>query len=103
MHLDPLAHPVADGRVVDVHELETDLVRVGRLKSGDHVAQLHLVAVAEKRVGNLMLEVSLGKPELLETQPRIALGKLLQRIDVRLRVAQRPVVVNEAGHATIER
>ena len=28
---DPFAHPMADGRVVDVHELEADLVRVSFL------------------------------------------------------------------------
>ena len=48
MHLDPLAHPVADGRVVDVHELEADLPRVGGLQRRNHVADLHLVPMAKK-------------------------------------------------------
>jgi hypothetical protein len=103
MHLDPLAHPMADGRVVDVHELESDFPGIGGLQAGDHVAQLHLVAVAEKRIGNLAVQVRFLEAELIEVQARVALGGLLQRIDVSLGVAESPVIVNQAGDAAIER
>ena len=103
MRLDPLAHPVADGRVVDVHELEADFPRVGRLQGGHHVTQFHLVAVAEERVGDSAVEVGFVEAELVEAQPRIVLRLVFERIDVRLGVAERAVVVNQAGHPAVER
>ena len=100
---DPFTHPVADGRVVDVHELEADFSRVGCFQRDDHVAQLHLVSVAEKRVRHLAVQIRLGKPDLIETEPGIALGFVFERVDVGLGVAKCPVIVDEARDPAIER
>ena len=100
--LDPFAHPVTDGRVVNMHELEANLVRVSRLQRCHHVSQLHFVAVAEKRVPHLAIEVRGGQAELLELQARIVL-RLVERIDRGLGVAERAVVINQTDHLTEER
>ena len=103
MTLDPLAHPVTHGRVVDVHELETDTTRIGRLQRGHHVAQLHALAVAEIRIPCLAVEVRLGQAEFGDIETRIALRPAFQRVDVSLSVAERPVVVNQCHHPAEKR
>ena len=92
---------MADGRVVDVHELEADRSRVGGPQPRDHLTQLHLLAVAEKRVRRLAVEVRLGEPELAEIEARVQLG-VADRIDIRLGVAKCPVIVNEADNLSIK-
>ena len=93
--LDALADPVADRRVVDVHELEADFARVGGFQRGDHVAQFHFVAVAEIGIPCDAVEVGLGEPELFQREAWVALGFFLERIDVCLSVAERAVVVDQ--------
>jgi hypothetical protein len=93
---DALAHPVPHRCVVDVHELEADLARVGGLQHGEHVAQLHPLAVAEIGIPRLAVEIRLAEAELLEVEARIALRLVFERVDVRLGVAERAVVVNQA-------
>ena len=93
--LDALADPVADRRVVDVHELEANFARVGGFQRGDHIAQFHFVAVAEIRIPCDAIEVGFGEPELFQCEAWVALGFFLERIDVCLRVTERAVVVDQ--------
>ena len=59
MGFDFLAHPMPDRRVVDVHELKTDLARVGGLQHGDHFTEFHFLAVAEVGVPCHAVEIRL--------------------------------------------
>ncbi len=102
MVLDPLPHPVADGGVVDVHELEADLPRIGRPQGGDHVLELHLRAAESERVRGLTAHLILAEIVFAQAQARVNLRLLIERIDLGLGVSQRAVVVNQAHHLAIE-
>ena len=86
---------------MDVHEFEADRSGVGLLQRRDHLAQLHLLAVAEEGIRGLAVEIRRGESELLDGEPGIPLGGT-DRIDVRLRVAERPVVVHQAHDLPVE-
>ena len=81
-----------------MHELEADFTRVSGFQSGDHVAQLHALAVAEVGVPRHAVEVGFREAELVEVEPRIALRLLFERVDVGLGMAERPVVVDQRHH-----
>ena len=54
--------------------------------------------MAEIRVPRHAVEIRLAQAELLDLEPRIVLRLVFQRIDVRLGVAERAVIVNQAHH-----
>ncbi len=100
--LDTLAHPMAHGGVVDVHELEADLARVGILESGHHVLQLHLGTVEEKRIGSLTGHFLLGKFVFAQRQARVDLGLVIERVDLSLGVAESAVVIHKTDNLAVE-
>ena len=46
--LEAVPHPVADARVLDVHELGADGAGINLLEARDHLAQRHLLVVEEE-------------------------------------------------------
>ena len=89
--------------MVDVHELETNFVRIGFFERGQHIAQTHFIAVAEVGIPSLAVEIRFGQAELRQAQARVAFRLIFERIDVGLGVAERPVVVDQGHHPAEKR
>ena len=98
-----VAHPVPDLRVLDVHELRADRVAVNALQLGDHVAELHRLAVAEKFRRDGRVEVLLGEAQLLQRQHRIFRRLGRKRIELRDGVPERAICVNKSLDAGLQR
>ena len=46
--LEAVQHPIANPRVLNVHELGADRVRIDFLQTRDHLAQGHLLIIVEE-------------------------------------------------------
>ena len=90
-----MPHPVADARVLDVHELGADRVGVDALELRDHFAQPHRFAVEEKSRRNFAIEIGLAETKLAQIEQRIFGTLVGQRIQPRDGVTERLVSVNQ--------
>ena len=88
---------------MNVHELEADLARVSRLQGIHHLAKLHFIPVAEERIPRHAIQIRRAQSELFDLQTRIVLRLIFERIDIRLRVTQRAVIVNQTHHSPEKR
>ena len=92
---EPMANPVANARILNVHELGADRVGINAFERRDHLAQRHL-AIVEKEFGrDLQIEILLAEAELAQTEQRIFRPLFRQRIDPRNGVPERAIGVNE--------
>jgi hypothetical protein len=55
--LQPHPHPLANARVLDMHEFRADGVGINPLEAGDHFAQSHRPIVEEKFRRNAKIEI----------------------------------------------
>ncbi len=95
-------HPVANARVLDVHELGADRLRVNGFEARDHFAQRHAGAIEEELRGNREIEILLAKAEFAQSEERILRALFGQRIQLRDGVAERAVGIDEAIDARRE-
>ena len=100
--LDSFTNPVPHLGVVDVHEFESYPAGIGLIECFHHLSQLHLLAVAEKLGGCLTLEIAVIEAGLQEFQTGIARRGLIKRVDARLSVAKRAVVIHQTHHPSSE-
>ena len=92
------SHPVTHLRVVNVHELETDVRTVGFFEGGDDIAQGHAFAIAEVFIPGDAIHVGLTQTELVQSETRIALRLILERIDMSLSMTEGAVVIDQCHH-----
>ena len=64
-------HPVANPRILNVHEFRADRIRVNFCQARNHFAQRHLLAVGKKFRSDAKIEVLLAKTELAQRQQPI--------------------------------
>src|SRR4029077_8198432 len=88
--------PLADVRILNMHELRSDRVGINSVEPRDHVAQRHRPIVEEELRRNAKIEVGVGEPKLAQTQQWISRPRLCQRIYARDRVTQRAISVNQS-------
>ena len=96
-------HPVPDARVLDVHELRADRVRINALERGDHLAQRHPPVIEEEFRGDLQIEILFAEAELAQREKRIFRALVRQRIHPRDRVTERAISVNQTVDARLQR
>ena len=98
-----MQHPVANARVLDVHEFRTDRPGVNCLKRPDHIPQRHLSVVEEEFRGNTKIEVLFAETEFAQSQQRISRAFLYERIYARNGVPKNTVSVRESVHPRLQR
>ena len=96
------AHPLADARILDMHEFRTDGVGVNSLQTGNHLAQSYRLIVEKEFRGNAKIEIRLAETKLAETQQWIARSGVCQRIDACNGVTERAIRVDEAIDARLQ-
>ena len=92
---DPLADPVAQARVLDVHELGADRIAVNGAQLGEHLAEQHRLPVAEIFRGNSALEIALGETNSFEGEKRILRRYGSERVETRDGMAEGAVGVGQ--------
>ena len=93
---DARARPVADGGVVEVHELKPDRSGVGGFQRGDQIAQFQAAAVLERRLGHGAVQFLGAEARHIGHELRVAGGRASQRIDVGLSVTERAEIEQQA-------
>ena len=64
---DPVAHPIADARVLDVLKFRADGVGINLLEQRDHLAQRHFLIVEKEFRRDLEIEILLAETEFAQT------------------------------------
>ena len=98
-----MQHPVADARVLDVHELGANRVRIDSLQRCDHLTQRHRSIVQEEFRGDAKIEILVAKAKLAQTEQRIFGAFVGQRIHPGNGVSQRPIRVNQPVDSCLQR
>ena len=97
--LDAVLQPAAAVGILDVGVFGADVTAVGLLERGDDVAELHLPAAEVGAGVEGRVEIGGGEVELLEGKFRDGRGGVVERIEVRLEVADRAIGVDEVVNA----
>ena len=92
---DALTDPVAEARVLDVHELGADRIAVDGAQFGEHLTQQHRLSVAEIFRGNGALEITLGETDGLEREKRVLRRGGTERVETRDGMAKGAVGVGQ--------
>src|SRR5438105_6376847 len=93
--LQPAPYPIANPRVLDMHEFRADGVGINPLEASDHFAQGHRPIVEEKFRRNANIEICFAKSELAQTEQWILRSRLGQRIDACYGMSERTIGINE--------
>ncbi len=96
------AHPVTDGGVVDVHELEANRAGIRFLHDAEKIAQFHAFAAAEKGGSRFLFHIRFAESKSFGSEARIGLRSAIERIDVRLRMTEATIIFDDARHFRAE-
>ncbi len=97
-----MPHPIPDARVLDVHELRADRIRVNAFERGDHFAQGHALVIHEEFRRDLHAEVLLAEAEFAQREERILRTLVGERIQFRDRVPESSIGVNQPVNARLQ-
>lgn len=99
---DALPDPVAQARILDVHELGADGLAVNTAQFGKHFAEQHRPAVAEIFRGDGALEIAFGETDGLEREERVLRRFRGERVETRDGVPEGTVGVGQRIGTALE-
>src|SRR5438477_1948473 len=97
-----MQHPVANARVLDVHELRADRVGVNSLQPRDHFTQLHFLIIEEELRRYAKIEVFFAEAQLAQRELRIFRALFRQWVDPRNGVTKRAIRIDQSVDARLQ-
>src|SRR6201992_2859431 len=97
-----LPHPFPYLFVLNMHELHPDGSGVDRIQGADQITQLERLTILKVAGGNHSRTSHAGQTERLESQSRLNRVRIIQWVQLRLGVAQYPIISDQRVNSILQ-